>query len=98
MEAVGEGEKYFYCYFSERLKKRNRNKLSINKSMTEINTGPRLVGNIYSFLHSNISSFTSCMCDFQVISLNIFQPEKELKLPDIYILAQSRLDLSSTTH
>ena len=26
MEAVGEGEKYFYCYFSERLKKRNRNK------------------------------------------------------------------------
>lgn len=39
MEAVDEGGKYFY-YFSERLKKRNRNKLSI-KSMTEINTGPR---------------------------------------------------------
>lgn len=41
MEAVGEGGKYFYCYFSERLKKRNRNELSINKSMTEINTWPR---------------------------------------------------------
>lgn len=64
-EAVGEGGKYFYCYFSERPKKRNRNKLSIYKSMTEINTGPQV-----SWQHILLSPLTHFFLYFMYMWLS----------------------------